>query len=207
MTTYEGIALNLAGSPDPAYPRLGSAPLDVHAADWAATWDGQGPQTEGLRLPLNAAADVARHDPHGPQAEGFLVAAVKAQLAGTWDGQGPRLIGRFIPISAIYRNADRLTLSGIAVDLASQPLRSVQLQFIGETVAQNYFGSSTDTNGIYIAYLETGDTYTAYAYHTATGTVWRLESTHKEPNTTTLVFRQVTRLGGFGEGLFLKGGT
>jgi hypothetical protein len=121
------------------------------------------------------------------------------------DATGSLLVGRFIPLSAVYRSADRITLAGLAVDLGGAPLRSVQLQFIGETVQQHFFGSSTDSNGIYVAYLEVGDSYAAYAYSAATGLVWRLEKENPEPNTTTLVFRRLTKRGGYGEGIFLGG--
>ncbi|MHB8633028.1 MAG: hypothetical protein ACYDBQ_03540 [Thermoplasmatota archaeon] len=182
-TTYAGAVLAPAGGVDPAYPRGGS-----------------------LALGFTTAAQNGRLDVTGGTLAGTIIAGLTAVIGGRVDLNGTVLLGRFIPLSAVYRNADRITLAGIATDLAGQPLRQVQLQFIGQTVQQHFFGGSTDANGIYLAYLDVGDTYDCFAYHAGTGTVWKLD--HEDtsnPNTTTLVFTRVTRRGGFGEGLFRGG--
>lgn len=129
------------------------------------------------------------------------VAAITGWLA---EFSGSRYEGRKFVLSTVYRQGDKTTLVGHALDLAGQPLRQVQLQFIGETVQGNYFGSGTNLDGVFIAYLDAGDTFTAYAYDTVSGTVWRLLSKQETPNQTNLVFQAVTKRGGFGEGLFKR---
>lgn len=119
---------------------------------------------------------------------------------------GSIFTGRAFAISAVYRNSDRITIAGYALDLAGKPLRQYQIQFVGQTVQAHYFGSATDLDGIYVAYLETGDDYTAYAFDTKRGLTYRLEQMVTLPNQTNLVFRLVTKRGGFGEGIFLQGG-
>lgn len=205
MTTYAGVALQVLGGPDPGIPRSGSAAVAVRVGTRAGTWDGQGPTAQGVRLDVAARPVVGRHDGLGPHVLGRVLDALRGAVEGTWAGRGPIVVGRFIPLSAVYRNADRLTLAGIATDLSGTPLRLAQLQFIGETVQQHFFGGVTDGNGIYVAFLDVGDTYTAFAYTTASGIVWRLDHREVGANTTGLVFRQVTRRGGFGEGIFLQG--
>jgi hypothetical protein len=180
--SWTGAEVTMQGGPAPFIQRGGSTALQVFAGNLAGRQDLTG--------------------------DAWLVHRVQvltATLTGRLDMTGQVWVGRFIPISAVYRNADRITLAGIATDLAGVPLRTVQLQFIGETVQQHFFGGSTDANGIYVAFLDVGDDYTAYAYSAGTGIVWRLDRMDKQANTTTLVFRQVTKRGGFGEGIFLQG--
>ncbi len=180
--TLSSVGLGVQGGVDPAYPRGGSTAIAALSATIDGSWDGQGPVVPSV-----------------------VVRVLQAVKTGTWDGQGPVWVGRFIPMSAVYRNADRLTIAGFATDLAGMPLRQVQLQFIGETVQQHFFGSGTDGNGFYVAYLEIGDTYAAYAYHPLSGTVWKMDHQTALPNRTDLVFRQVTKRGGQ-DGLFLRSG-
>ena len=180
QATLSGVGLAIQGGPDPAYPRGGSSAF----ASIAAVWGG-------------------RLDATGGPIEARVLSAIATTLAGRLDTTGAVLVGRFIPISAVYRNADRITLAGFATDLAGNPLRQVQLQFIGETVQAHFFGGSTDGNGIYVAYLEVGDTYQAFAYSATSGIVWKLDHQLVQPNTTTLVFRQLTKRGG-ADGFSLK---
>jgi hypothetical protein len=204
MTTHAGRAVQVLGGPDPGIPRGGSTAFGICSATRAGTWDGLGPTAQGVRLDVAVRPVVGRHDGLGPLVPTRVLAVMMGAVGSTWAGRGPVVVGRFIPLSAVYRNADRLTLAGLATDLAGQPLRVVNLQFIGETVQQHFFGGVTDANGLYVAFLDVGDTYTAFAYNTA-GTVWKLDHRDAGANSTGLVFRQVTRRGGFGEGLFLQG--
>ena len=119
---------------------------------------------------------------------------------------GQRYAGVRLHVAAVYRQGDKLTLAGYARDLAGAPLRNVQLHFIGETVQDHFFGAATNLDGIYAAFLDVGDTYTAFAFNPTTGITFALHEWQESPNTTTLVFRQVTKRGGLGEGLFLNGG-
>jgi len=116
---------------------------------------------------------------------------------------GNHPLARFLQVSKVYRTGDRITYAGYALDLAGQPLKQVQVQFIGETVQDNFAGSGTDLNGIFVAYLPTGDTYQAYAFSPKTGITWALERIVDHANSVTMEFRQVTKRGGFGEGIFL----
>jgi hypothetical protein len=182
-TTYEALAFSIAGGEAPVILRGGSTAFNLasglltgHAALNGDTWLLRRIQT------------------------------LLAQITGRVDLNGIAWIGRFIPVTAVYKNSDKITLAGIAVDLADQPLRSMQLQFIGETVQEHFAGSSTNQDGVYVAYLDTGDTYTAYAFSITRGFVYQLDHQESGPNTTTLVFNLLTKRGGFGEGLFLQGG-
>jgi hypothetical protein len=177
-----GAALDAQGGADPGIPRGGSAALALAARPWAGSLDGQGPTMTGLGVPCRATAGLAR-----------------------LDATGAILDGESIEVSAVYRTGDRLTLAGYARDPAGQPLRSVQIQFIGQSVQAHFFGSATDLQGVYVAYLEQGDTYTAYAFSPTTGITFRMEARHDTPNQTNLTFRQVTRRGGYGEGIYLQG--
>lgn len=116
---------------------------------------------------------------------------------------GNHPLARFIQVSKVYRTGDRITYAGRAVDLSGQVLRQVQLQFIGETVQDNFAGSGTDLQGIFVAYLPTGDSYRAYAFSPNTGLTWELERIVDLGNSVRMEFRQVTKRGGFGEGIFL----
>lgn len=111
--------------------------------------------------------------------------------------------GRALRLDKVYRSADRITYVGYALDQSGQPLRQYQVQFIGETVQENFSGTATDLNGIFVAYLTVGDTYTAYAFDPRAGFVYELVSITTKPNSVDLVFKLKTRRGGFGEGLFL----
>lgn len=207
MATFDGIQLAPAADQSSGGPWGGSASLPV----WLATPDGRrdvsGDAFQGLVQTLVSTIAGTRLDATGGPYQGLLAVIAAADASFRLDATGQAWFGRFIPISAVYRNADRVTLAGLAVNLAGQPLRSVQIQFIGETVQDHFFGAGTDTAGVYVAYLETGDTYTAYAFSPTTGIVFKLDHQETGPNTTTLVFRQVTKRGGFGEGLFLQGVT
>jgi hypothetical protein len=209
MATFDGAAIGPQGAPAPDIQRGGAAP----AAPVEGTAAGQQDPRSGTTLPAQSAASSTGDATGSPLqlsgaawvARGHLLQ--NAPLAG-WLLQltGQFFAARAFQISAVYRSSDRLTLSGYAVDLAGQPLREYQLQFVGETVQQHFFGSATDLDGIYVAYLDTGDTYAIYAFHTTKGTTYRLESEVQYPNRTDLVFRLVTKRGGTGEGIFLQGG-
>ena len=205
MTTYTGAQIGVFTGDD-------TSRMEGSGVSWTgAELTMQGDQPPFILRGGSAAFAVAFGDLAGRRdvsGDSWLVHRIQiltATLAGRLDLTGQVWVGRFIAVSAVYRNADRITLAGIATNLAGQPLRNVQLQFIGETVQQHFFGGSTDANGIYVAFLEVGDDYTAYAYSATTGIVWRLDHEDVQPNTTALVFRQVTKRGGFGEGLFLQG--
>jgi hypothetical protein len=181
--TVPGLALAGQGGTDPGIPRGGSAALAAVAVALAGRLDGLGPPIAAQTPTQASTAAVAR-----------------------LDATGALLVGRFIAVSAVYRTGDRLTLAGYALNLAGQPLREYQVQFIGESVQAHYFGAGTDLDGVYVAFLDQGDTYTAFAYSPTTGITFRLESMQTTPNQTTLTFRQVTKRGGSGEGLFRQWG-
>jgi hypothetical protein len=180
--SVDGAALAVQGGADPAYPRGGSTALDLAAWPRVGTFDGQGPTAQASALATCSTASVGR-----------------------LNATGAVLVGRCIAVSAVYRSGDRLTLAGYARDVAGQPLRAMQIQFIGESVQSHYFGSATDLDGVYVAFLEQGDTYTAFAFSPATGIMFRLERREDLPNQTNLTFRQLTKRGGYGEGIYLQG--
>ncbi len=181
--TWTGAELTLQGGPAPFIERGGSTAFQVIQGNL-----------------------IGRRDASG---DAWLLRRIQTLLAtitGRVELNGSVWIGRFIPVTAVYKNSDKITLAGVAVDLSNQPLRAMQLQFIGQTVQEHFAGSSTDANGIYVAYLDTGDTYTAYAFSVGRGFVYQLDHQETGPNTTTLVFKLLTKRGGFGEGVFLQGG-
>jgi hypothetical protein len=175
-------ALGVQGGVDPSYARGGSAALTVAVVPWAGSFDG-----------------------HGPVVAGIGFAALSSAILGRLDATGASLVGVALTVSAFYRTGDRLTLAGYARDLAGNPLRAFEVQFVGQSVQQHFFGSSTDLDGIYVAFLDQGDTYTAFAFSPTSGVTFRLERMDTTPNQTNLTFRQVTKRGGSGEGLFRQG--
>lgn len=206
MAIFEGVAIGVQGGDDVA--RLEGS---------GQSWTGAAFQVQGSPAPfierlgsmafqVALATPAGRDDTNGDVWTVHRIATLLAQITGRHDMTGQLWVGRFIPISAVYKNSDRITLAGVALDLSGQPLRAMQLQFIGETVQEHFAGASTDGNGIYVAYLDTGDTYTAYAFSVGRGFVYKLDHQEAGPNTTTLVFKLLTKRGGFGEGLFLQGG-
>jgi hypothetical protein len=180
--TREGVALQATGGPAPVIDRLG-----VH------------------ELTQLAALHAGRANETGATFLARLLAAKSVPLTGFLAAQGGRYAGRRFQVSAFYRQSERITLSGYAFNLADQPLRQVNLQFVGETVQDHFFGATTNLDGIYVAFLEVGDTYSAYAFNPKSGITYRLESMIEKPNQTDLVFRQVTKRGASGEGIFLQG--
>ena len=203
MATYAGASVSVLSGDD-------SARMELSGASWTgaavAIQGGPAPFIDrlgSLAMNLGLATQNGRRDVSGDSWLVQRVTTLLAQLTGRLDLTGQVWVGRFIPISAVYRNADRVTLAGLAVDLAGNPLRQVQLQFIGLTVQDHFFGSGTDGNGIYVAYLDTGDSYDAYAFSPSRGQVFKLDHQTPGPNTTTLVFRLLTKRGG-ADGFGLK---
>lgn len=181
--TFTGAAMNVAGSTAPFILRGGSLALTL------------------------ASGPVVGHEPlSGDTWPGRIIPLITVLITGRLDTTGAVFEGRELVVSAVYRNGDRLTIAGYARTIPGQPLRQFQIHFIGETVQDHFFGAATDLNGVYVAYLDTGDTYTAYAFSPKSGITYKLETLESTPNQTNLTFRQVTKLGGFGEGIFLQGG-
>jgi hypothetical protein len=206
MATFTGVALNPATGDDTSRIDLSGATYDGLAF---AVAGGEAPFIErGGSLAMNLATALwVDHEPlSGDSWLHRRIQTLLADLTGRVDLNGTIWVGRFIPVTAVYKNSDKITLAGVAVDLSNQPLRMMQLQFIGQTVQEHFAGASTNADGIYVAYLDTGDTYTAYAFSVGRGFVYQLDHQEAGPNTTTLVFKLLTKRGGFGEGLFLQGG-
>jgi hypothetical protein len=206
MATFEGVSLTPATGDDTSRIDLSGTSYDGSAFFVAG---GEAPFIErgGSAAFYLASGLLTGHAPLN--GDSWLLRRIQALLAdvtGRLDLNGTVWIGRFIPVTAVYKNSDKITLAGIAVDLANQPLRAMQLQFVGQTVQEHFAGSSTNNDGVYVAYLDTGDTYTAYAFSVGRGFVYQLDHQEAGPNTTTLVFKLLTKRGGFGEGLFLQGG-
>jgi hypothetical protein len=177
----DGAALNLTGSVPPFILRGGSARL------------------------ATAAGLIAGHDPRNGDAWPARIIPLQTVLiTGRRNNTGANFASRSLRVTAVYRNSDRLTIAGYARDLAGNPLRAFQLQFIGETVQDHFFGSASDLLGVYVAYLDQGDSYAIYAFNTQTGITFRLERQDKTANQTNLVFRRVTKQG-TGEGLYRQG--
>ncbi len=133
---------------------------------------------------------------------GQPVASLGAWLA---NASGSRHPSREIRPTAVYRQGDRTTLVGYAVDVAGQPLRQVRIQFIGETTQGLFSGAGSDLNGLVVAYLPTGDTYAAYAFSPTSGLTWRLLKITNHGPSVTFQFQRITRQAGYGEGIFMGG--
>lgn len=206
MAEHDGARLENQGSPAPPNDYGGSSNLGLATGavvDLLFAVTGDEFQSKDPRLSLGTVtgftlalsgdewAAVPFIFEHGTVLERF------SPLSGTtFDGRALRL-------DKVYRSADRITYVGYALDQSGQPLRQYQLQFIGETVEENFSGTATDLNGIFVAYLTVGDTYTAYAFDPRAGFVYELVSITTKPNSVDLIFKLKTKRGGFGEGVFL----
>lgn len=208
MATYEGLAL----APPAGDRQAWALPVEATYTGAAQAAAAAGPDyTTGtyavLGPPASGPVQAFSDDFSGRLFQDRTLQPTVATFAA-WllDLTGKQYAAVALRVSAVYRQGDKLTLAGYALDLAGNPLRQFQLQFIGETVQENTAGFGTNLDGVYAAYLTVGDTYLVYAFHPATGVVFKLD--HEEeptPGQTNLRFRQVTRRVA-GDGVFLRAG-
>lgn len=206
MVEHDSVRLENQGSPSPPNDYGGSANLGLTTGsvfDFLFALTGDEFQSRNAALNLGTVSGFL-----------FALSGDEWQTAPFMLSQGPlaghasslsgsTLQGRVLRLDKVYRSADRITYVGVALNQSGQPLRQYQLQFIGETVQENFAGTATDLNGIFVAYLTVGDTYTAFAFDPRAGFVYELVTITTKPNSVDLVFKLKTKRGGFGEGVFL----
>ncbi len=207
MATHEGVRLDNQGSPAPPNDYGGGRQIGLSTGllfDFVLALSGDTiPGQRAAQIELGTVAGFV-FDLSGDEYASVPFIVEPAQINDRMSPVlGDVLQGRALRLDRVFRSADRITYVGYALDQTGHPLRQYQLQFIGETVQENFAGTATDLTGIFIAYLTVGDTYTAYAFDPKAGFVYELVSTIANPNSVTLTFKLKTKRGGFGEGLFL----
>lgn len=206
MAEYEGVPLQTQGSPAPPNDYGGSRSIGLSTGtlfDFVLAFSGDAWVSHSGTISLGTVAGFMLDlsgDEYGSAPFILQPAQLNQRMTPVL---GDELLGRALRLDKVYRSADRITYVGYALDQTGNPLRQYQLQFIGQTVQENFSGTATDLTGVFVAYLTVGDTYTAFAFDPKAGFVYELVSIVENPNSVTLTFRLKTKRGGFGEGIFL----